>query len=173
MALPGSGAISTAQIRAEIGGSGSIVIPSAEVRTLTGVGSGPIVLPDDFWGANGAGSSDQTPAAMNWGNLAGSGAQTNANQTVSSIDVPILLRAAFSSLSGSGTGEQTVYVNDVLVDTVTPVLGGSTSEFLVESGDTVHFGAQTYEANRTWTTTITNLSNAGAAVDTFTNTMTF
>lgn len=50
MALPGSGSISTTQIRTEIGGSGSVVIPSAEVRTLTGVASGPIVLPNDFWG---------------------------------------------------------------------------------------------------------------------------
>lgn len=60
MALPGSGTITFAQIRAEIGGSGAIVIPSAEVRTLTGVASGPIVCPTDFYGKSSGAPSGTT-----------------------------------------------------------------------------------------------------------------
>lgn len=58
MTLPSSGAITFAQIRAEIGGSGPIVLPSTETRTLSGVVSGPIVCPTDFYG-----KSSLSPAA--------------------------------------------------------------------------------------------------------------
>lgn len=50
MALPSSGAISTSQIQAEIGDTGSITIPDANTRTLTGKSTGPLVIPNDFWG---------------------------------------------------------------------------------------------------------------------------
>lgn len=49
MALPASGALTFAQVRTELGGSGAVVVPSTEVRSLTGVASGPIVFPADFY----------------------------------------------------------------------------------------------------------------------------
>lgn len=51
MTLPASGTITAAQIREELGLSAgaSFTIPT-DVRTLTGVASGPIVWPNDFWG---------------------------------------------------------------------------------------------------------------------------
>jgi hypothetical protein len=49
MALPSSGPISSADIAAEMGVS-TVTIPDANTRLLTGIASGPIVLPDDFWG---------------------------------------------------------------------------------------------------------------------------
>jgi hypothetical protein len=53
MALPLSpNSISTDQIRTELGlaAGTDIIIPSAAIRTLTGISSGNIRLPDDFWG---------------------------------------------------------------------------------------------------------------------------
>jgi hypothetical protein len=52
MALPTSGSISTDQIRDELdlAAGMDILIPSAAIRTLTGISSGNIRLPDDFWG---------------------------------------------------------------------------------------------------------------------------
>lgn len=50
MTLPASGPISTTQIAAEIGISPPIDITGAQCRTLTGVASGPVVLPGNFYG---------------------------------------------------------------------------------------------------------------------------
>lgn len=50
MTLPSSGSISFSQIAAELGTSLPLTIPSAETRTLSGVASGPITIPDDFYG---------------------------------------------------------------------------------------------------------------------------
>lgn len=49
MTLPASGSISTQQIADELGVVGNVVIPT-DVRDLTGVASGSVVLPNDFWG---------------------------------------------------------------------------------------------------------------------------
>jgi hypothetical protein len=50
MTLPSSGSISWAQIQTEIGSSGSMNIPDANTRTLTGKSTGSLFVPTDFYG---------------------------------------------------------------------------------------------------------------------------
>ena len=82
MTLPASGAISTAAVRAELGGSGPVTIPSAEVRTLTGVASGPVTLPGNFYGKSGGGSYAAT-ASPSGVSKSGAGAITTPSVTCS------------------------------------------------------------------------------------------
>lgn len=65
MTLPSSGSISTAQIQAEIGDTGTITIPDANTRTLTGKSTGALVIPTDFYGKTwgGGGGGAYIPAA--------------------------------------------------------------------------------------------------------------
>lgn len=168
MTLPASGSISSAQIRAEIGGSGPVTIPSAEVRTLTGVASGPIVLPNNFWGKSGGGGSDQTPAAVNWANISGSVAASNANQTISGINVPIVLRATISSAAGGGSPR---VLGNSLTGAVCDLDNGEYFEVTVTNGQALHFTV-IVDGARSCTVTITNQSDAGAVLDTFTVSMT-
>lgn len=51
MTLPSSGPINFSDVNIELGNSSTstLVIPSSKVRTLTGVSSGPIVMPTDFY----------------------------------------------------------------------------------------------------------------------------
>lgn len=50
MALPSSGSISLDDIKAELGITGELELTDSRVRALTGIGSGSITLPNDFWG---------------------------------------------------------------------------------------------------------------------------
>jgi hypothetical protein len=52
MTLQSSGAISLANVNTELGNSSnsSITMPSTTIRSLTGISSGPITLPTDFYG---------------------------------------------------------------------------------------------------------------------------
>lgn len=50
MTLPSSGPITIEQILVEIGEGYPVTIPNANWRTLSGVPSGPLVIPDHFWG---------------------------------------------------------------------------------------------------------------------------
>lgn len=167
MTLPASGEISTAQVRAEIGGSGDIVIPSAEVRTLTGVASGPVVLPTDFYGKSGGGGSDQTPAAMNFADITGTSPAANADVAVSGINVPIVLRATVGSVSGLGVLPRiAVFVNGSQV-TDTPMVNGNTIDATVVVTDNVHYVATTNGANKACAMTVINLTDGNASIKVF------
>ena len=50
MALPSSGSISLDDIKAELGITGALDLTDSRVRALTGIGSGSITMPNDFWG---------------------------------------------------------------------------------------------------------------------------
>jgi hypothetical protein len=50
MALPSSGSISIDDIKTELGITGALDLTDSRVRTLAGVPSGSITLPNDFWG---------------------------------------------------------------------------------------------------------------------------
>lgn len=50
MTLQASGSMTTAQIQAEIGDTGSIKIPDANTRTLTGKSTGALTIGTDFYG---------------------------------------------------------------------------------------------------------------------------
>ena len=54
MTLPASGSISIQDIATELGVSLPLDINAANVRTLAGVASGNIVMPNDFWGKSNA-----------------------------------------------------------------------------------------------------------------------
>lgn len=50
MTLPASGPLTIGQILAEIGDSYPVTIPNANWRQLAGKPTGPLIIPDDFWG---------------------------------------------------------------------------------------------------------------------------
>lgn len=107
MTLPSSGSISTTQVRTEIGGSGAIVIPSADVRTLTGVASGAVVLPTDFYG-----KSWLTPApsgtTLFTQSTAGSWSYTHSGYAAQTITVEIWGGGASGAGSNSGGKTPTI-----------------------------------------------------------------
>lgn len=163
-------------IRAELGGSGAVTFPDSTTRTLTGVASGPIVLPTNFHGKSGAGGSDSTPGAVNWGNISGTDSASNSAQTISGINVPILLRVTFSSVSGSAAGSLFVSGNTGGGSASGAIGEGTYFEFWAVSGDSVSFSCSvvgTPGQTLACTVTITNRSDAGTpSLDTFTGSMT-
>jgi hypothetical protein len=50
MALPSSGSISIEQIKTELGITGELSLTDNRVRSLAGLASGSITLPNDLWG---------------------------------------------------------------------------------------------------------------------------
>lgn len=114
--------------------------------------------------------SDVTPAALNWTAISqiGSGVQvrgTSNSQTVTAIDTPITLRASWTIVGDDNTAcwikngvaegegdsplDVTVSVNDTLAFRISLIAGLGSS---ASSG----------------TVTVTNPSDGGAAIDTFT-----
>jgi hypothetical protein len=175
MTLPASGAISTAQIRAEIGGSGAVTIPSSEVRTLTGVASGAIVLPTDFHGKDGAGTSDQTPDALAFNDVSETDALSGVtnSQTLAGINVPITIRATISSVASSSTSSNvfSAYVNSSLASSVA-VSNGAYLDVVVSVGNTLYFRSEMalsgiIGCSTSYTVSLTNQSSGGASLDSF------
>lgn len=96
MTLASSGSITTAQIASEIGAS-TVTIPT-DVRTLTGISSGAIVIPTDFY---------STVGLTDLGSEANTYPATNTNQitipaAASVGDIAVLFDMAFQT-SGSPT----------------------------------------------------------------------
>lgn len=166
MTLPASGAISTAQIRAEIGGSGPVTFPSSETNTLCGGTS--TTLPTNYHGkSGGGGGSDQTPAAVNWANISGSVFASNASQTISGINVPIVLRATISGAVGAGSPR---VLSNSLNSNTCDLDNGAFFDVTITNGQSIAFSALA-DGARSCTVTITNQSDAGAVLDTFTVSM--
>lgn len=72
MTLPSSGPLSIGQILAEIGDSYPVTIPNANWRTLAGKPTGPLVIPNDFWGKSWKSvtqTDDRTTAATSHSNV--------------------------------------------------------------------------------------------------------
>jgi hypothetical protein len=85
MTLPSSGAISTQQIAAEIGVS-TVTIPDTNTRTLTGISSGAITLPNSFWGKSWSDGGTVT-VTMSPGAQSLSGTTTSKTFSAESISV--------------------------------------------------------------------------------------
>lgn len=100
MTLPASGAITSAQIRTELGGAGPVVIPSAETRTLTGVSSGPIVGPTNFHGKSSVSpvTGSASPSSIS---ATGTGAITSGSTTVTASGGTGPYTYAWSRISGA------------------------------------------------------------------------
>ena len=101
MTLPASGPITFAQIRAEIGGSGPIVLPSTETRTLSGVASGPIVCPNDFWGKS---SLSPAPSGTTLLSQTSSGAWSYTHTGYAAQTITVEIWGGGASGAGSNTG---------------------------------------------------------------------
>ena len=101
MTLPASGPITFAQIRAEIGGSGPIVLPSTETRTLSGVASGPIVCPNDFWGKS---SLSPAPSGTTLLSKTSSGAWSYTHSGYAAQTITVEIWGGGGSGSSSNTG---------------------------------------------------------------------
>lgn len=104
MTLPASGSITTTQVRTEIGGAGAIVIPSAEVRTLTGVAAGSVVLPTDFYGKS---SLSPAPSGTTLLNKTTSGAWTYTHTGYAAQIITVEIWGGGASGAGSNTGGKT------------------------------------------------------------------
>ena len=117
---------------------------------------------------------DVTPGAVNWGNISGVDEASNSGQTISDITSFITLRATFSGVSGDATGTIVPNVAGVEGTGATVSEGGSFS-FVVSNGQSVYFTARaagTALQARNCTVTITNSSDGGATLDTFTSAVT-
>ena len=99
MTLPASGPITAAQIRTELGlaPGATFTIPSAEIRALTGVASGPIVWPNDFWGKSAVIADYQ-------GNFSATGTGSSATVTIPGVTFGAAsgTRRMFMSISVAG-----------------------------------------------------------------------
>lgn len=126
-----------------------------------------------------SGGTDVTPSALNWGNISvtdtSTGYESNlaSEQTLAAIDTQITLNAAWTSTSGSPAKGQWIK-NGVAVQSLalTPVTVNASV------GDKLYFkmfAGYTYPLGNydTGTVTVTNLSDGGAAIDTFTFTVQF
>lgn len=120
-----------------------------------------------------AGGSDVTPDALNWGNIAVTGVggyETNAAtvQTLAGIDALITLNAAWTSSSASPARGQWIKNGAaVQAPSASPVT------VTAKVGDQLYFAvyaAYTFPSGNydTGTVTVTNLTDGGAAIDTFT-----
>ena len=124
------------------------------------------------------GKRDVTPAAVNWANIVANDFGSNADQTISDIDVPITLRATMSSvvLSPLTTAGLHIYVGGVEIDFEAFANGGFV-EATVNDGNNVHFVADVSGTlpgdNATCTVTVTNQTDGAATLDTFTINLTF
>lgn len=113
-------------------------------------------------GVGGSGA-DPTPAAIAFDNIvAYTFFGTTNTVSISGIDQPITLRATWAASGTPINGYW--YVNGALV-----AYGSSPLEVTVTSGATVYFMAyMTTTGASTGTVTVTNQSDAGATLDTFT-----
>jgi len=121
-----------------------------------------------------AGGGDVTPDAVNWGNLiavggAGSGYAANSEQAITGINSPIQLRATWTSSSSSPArgawARNGVPLTDYLASpvSVNTSISGDVLSFMMTSLNTE--GVGNYD---TGTVTVTNESDGGASLDTFT-----
>lgn len=112
-------------------------------------------------GAIGAGG-DKTPDAVNWANIGpGVSPQTNATQTINGIDGSITLEINYTG------GGSNLFYYSIDGGAFTIVANGGT--FVASNGETVRFQTTRVAAGTSsGTVTITNESDGGTSLDTFT-----
>lgn len=116
-------------------------------------------------------SMDETPDAVDWADIAllttaASGASSNSSNTIQSFEVDqITLRATVSSAIGA-SATLSILVNGTEVGSITGV-SQTTQDFNVADGDTVAFELSASADLGAVTVTITNQTDEGATLDTF------
>lgn len=109
--------------------------------------------------------SDVTPDSVNWTNISSYlGVGSTNSQTISSIDTPITIRAAWGTNGDANLGRW-------IVNGAAQPYGSSPQEVTVSNNTTLTFqmrlqGATTASSNGT--VTVTNQSDGAASLDTFT-----
>lgn len=117
---------------------------------------------------SGGGGTDATPGAIDFSDIADTGFTASAGTnvvTVTGIDTTITLRLTLSA-SMTGTRTVSVYRNGGFVSQGT---SGTTIDVTVTNGQTLQYFFTNALNNTTWsgTATLSNLSDAGAVLDTF------
>lgn len=118
--------------------------------------------------AGSGGSTDVTPAAVNWANISvtasGVAAGSNADQTITAINAQITL-----DISWTGTGATFTYIKNGMA----PVSIVSGDDVIMNAGDYLHFACQrTTTGTSSGTVTVTNVTDASTVLDTFTYSLT-
>jgi hypothetical protein len=121
-----------------------------------------------------AAAADTTPDAVDWANIPSVFDFGQTAATVTGISQAISIRATLSGVSNTGavaTRAMNTYVNGVSVGTIVSGSGNSIS-FNVSNGQTVTFEVQCTGPQSTsittGTVTVTNETNGGTVLDTFT-----
>jgi hypothetical protein len=118
--------------------------------------------------------ADVTPNAINWTNATGGlGVADTGSQTVLGINTGITLRATLSSVSITGGGSCTLVarVNGANQTPVTVSNGATVDMTGVVASDLTLWRSQASggaSGTITYTATVTNVTDGGAAIDTFT-----
>lgn len=123
------------------------------------------------------GGGDVTPAAVNWGNITNSGVNNgqgvNSAQTITGVNSPVTLQAAWTSLNSPPYSARGAWFkNGVLVS----ALADSPVSVNCVVNDSLYFYMSCSNALEegnydTGTVTVTNTSDSGATLDTFTFTL--
>lgn len=117
---------------------------------------------------SGGGGTDATPDAIDFNDISDTGFTASAGTnivTVTGIDTTITLRLTLSE-SMTGTRTVSVYRNSSFVSQGS---SGTTIDVTVTNGQTLQYLFTNALNNTTWsgTATLSNLSDAGATLDTF------
>jgi hypothetical protein len=120
----------------------------------------------------GGGGTDATPDAIDFNDISDSGFVASAFTnvvTISGIDTTITLRLTLT-VAMSSVRTVDIYRNGSYVGSGT---SGTTVDVAMTNGQTLQYAFTNAQDNTTWsgTATVTNLSDGGATLDTFTYTL--
>jgi hypothetical protein len=108
--------------------------------------------------------SDVTPGAANWTNITNyRGSGTTNSQTITGLDTPVTFRASWTTSGDTNIGYWTK-------NGVAEAAGVSPRDVVINNNTTLTFTVETLAtpASTSGTVTVTNLSDGGASIDTFT-----
>lgn len=114
--------------------------------------------------------ADVTPDAIDITNISGTDFVLSNVVSISGINQSIVLRATCSSASGAATGEIAQLRNGAEISSAL-MTNGSFCEGSFVNGDTLRFAVEVSGSpgqGRTCTVTLSNQSDGGAVIDTFT-----
>lgn len=109
MTLQSSGSMSFTQIATELGTSLPLTIPSAATRTLSGVASGPIDIPGDFYGKSAGGGASVTFEGSATGTTTVSGVPIGTAHA----DRRVIISISFAGTGPGGPTAQNVTIGGV------------------------------------------------------------
>lgn len=185
MALPSSGSISIDDIKTELGITGALDLMDGRVRALTGIGSGSITMPNDFWGK--ASYAIDFPNIARFFTNATNGGSSTANYREGAARTSPAAATLFIQFTadGTATAEVGIYRNSQALQRVgtawlnDPNVTYNAQTIAVAAGDSLRFrvvinGEGATQNNpftdhqRSGTVTVRLNNASGPVVDTFT-----